>query len=134
MFVSLHFKHWTLNSESFASTCLSISEYGTIVTLHATISYWLCNVVEYSCLVDLFISNEIKIEFLRVETTLKINSPLINLHTFCSSLRRLLFFIVERSNSNTHLYIVLLILLIFKQTIHSRCVPILSIGRITRTS
>lgn len=72
----------TLDRESLTSTGLAVSEYGTIVALHAAVSYWLCDVIEDGCLVDSFISYEVETELLRVEATLEEDGSLVNLDAF----------------------------------------------------
>ena len=97
-----------------ACSSLPVSENGSVVPLHAAVSYWLRDVIEDGGLVDLLVAHEVKAELLGVEATLQEDGPLVNLDTFRSALLRVLLPLVEWSNTNTHFDIVFLILLVFE--------------------
>lgn len=134
MLIGFDLKNWSLNCEGLTSSCLTISKNSTIITLHAAISYWLCNMTKDCSLINLFIADEIEIKFLCIKATLQIYSSLVNLNTLCASLLWLLLFWIQRSNTNANFYIVLLILLVFKKMIDLCGVSIISIIRDTRAS
>lgn len=70
-----------INSISFSSTCLSISKYRSIISFQAAIRNWFAYLSKQSLLIQILITNKIKVKYFHIWSLLNCNC-LIILYTY----------------------------------------------------
>jgi hypothetical protein len=96
-----------LNGEGLSCTSLTICKDGTVISLYAAICDGFGYLIEHGLLLNVFLSDKIKMELLDVKSSLQQDGPILDLHALCFTSAASLFPIVQWPDSDHHLDIVL---------------------------
>jgi hypothetical protein len=104
---ALDIDRWSLNGEGLSRTCLTICKDGTVISLHAAICDGFGYLIEHGLLLNVFLSNKIKMELLDVKSSLQQDGPILDLDALCFTSAAFLFPIIQWPHSDHYLDIVL---------------------------
>lgn len=98
---------WSLDSEGLTGASLPIGKDGPVVPLHAAVSDRLRDLIEDALLVDLFLTNEIEIEFLYIVASVKVDGAVVDVDAPLFASRVRFFSLVERPDPDDYFDVVL---------------------------
>jgi len=96
-----------LNGEGLSCTSLTICKDGTVISLYAAICDGFGYLIEHGLLLNVFLSDKIKMELLDVKSSLQQDGPILDLHALCFTSAAFLFSVIQWPHSDHHLDIVL---------------------------
>jgi len=96
-----------LNGEGLSCTCLTICKDGTVISLYAAICDGFGYLIEHGLLLNVFLSDKIKMELLDVKSSIQQDGPILDLDALCFTSAAFLFPVIQWPHSDHHFDIVL---------------------------